>query len=74
MIERSERDARLWKVIDELPLERRKIFLMCKRDGMRYQEIAAELHISIKTVENQMGKALKTLREMAYRIYLFFFG
>ena len=74
MIERSERDARLWKVIDELPLERRKIFLMCKRDGMRYLEIAAELHISIKTVENQMGKALKTLREMAYRIYLFFFG
>lgn len=73
-IARSERDARLWRVIDELPAERRRIFLLAKREGLHYREIAEELHISVKTVENQMGKALKSLRDAAYRIYLFFFG
>lgn len=70
----AERDARLWNAIDGLPPERKKIFLLSKRDGLKYQEIAEELNISIKTVENQMGKALKSLREMAVRIYTFFFG
>lgn len=70
----AERDARLWAAIDKLPTERRKIFLLSKRDGLKYQEIADKLHISIKTVENQMGKALKTLRDTAIRIYTFFFG
>lgn len=71
---RSERDARLWNAIDRLPPERKKIFLLSKRDGLKYQEIAEELHLSVKTVENQMGKALKALRETAIRIYMFFFG
>ncbi len=70
----AERDVRLWTAIDGLPPERKKIFLLSKRDGLKYQEIAEELNISIKTVENQMGKALKALREMAVRIYMFFFG
>ena len=70
----SEEDARLWAAIDGLPAERKKIFLLSKRDGLKYQEIAEELHISIKTVEYQMGKALKTLRETAIRIYCFFFS
>lgn len=69
----AERDARLWAAIDELPTERKKIFLLSKRDGLKYQEIADELNISIKTVENQIGKAMKFLREAAVRIYCFFF-
>lgn len=73
-INRSERDARLWTAIDGLPPERRKIFLLSKRDGLKYQEIAEELNISVKTVENQIGKALKTLRETVVRIYCFFFS
>lgn len=74
LIYNSERNARLWTAIDELPPERKKIFLLSKRDGLKYQEIAEELGLSVKTVENQMGKALKSLREMATRIYTFFFG
>lgn len=70
---RSERDAHLWTAIDHLPTERRKIFLLSKRDGLTYQEIASELGISIKTVEHQISKALKTLRETAIRIYTFLF-
>ena len=71
---RSERDARLWDAIDRLPPERKKIFLLSKRDGLKYQEIAEELNLSVKTVENQMSKALKALRETAIRVYMFFFG
>ncbi len=35
---------------------------MSRQDGLKYKEIARELNISVKTVENQMGKALSTLR------------
>ena len=51
------------KVIDDLPMERRKVFIMSRYDGMTYKEIADNLGISIKTVENQISKALKILRE-----------
>ncbi|MCH6583287.1 MAG: hypothetical protein IH808_09775, partial [Proteobacteria bacterium] len=37
--------------------------ILSKHEGKKYREIAAELNISIKTVENQMGIALKRLRE-----------
>lgn len=73
-IVRSERDAQLWTAIDRLPQKRKQIFLLAKRDGLSYQEIAEELNISIKTVENQIAAALKTLRNTAIRIYLFFFS
>jgi RNA polymerase sigma-70 factor (family 1) len=69
----AERDARLWNAIDALPPERKKVFLLSKRDGLKYQEIADKLNISIKTVENQIGKALKSLRESALRIYSILF-
>ncbi len=43
------------------------IFLLCKRDGLSYKDVASELSISEKTVENQMTKAMKSLRK-AYGI------
>ena len=46
----------------KLPAERKKIFLMSRNEGLKYREIADKLGISIKTVENQMGKALKYFR------------
>ena len=62
-IETSERDASLWKAIEELPEKTRRVFLMSKRDGMKYKEIAEELDISIKSVENQISNALSRLRK-----------
>ena len=59
----SELEQKIRNAIDDLPMERRKIFILSRYDGLSYAEIAEELGISIKTVENQMGKALKTLRE-----------
>ena len=36
---------------------------MSRFDDLKYQEIADRLGLSVKTVENQMGKALRILRE-----------
>lgn len=62
-IDTSDRDARIWKAIDDLPEKCREIFLMSKRDGMSNEEIAEEMDISIKTVKNQMTKAFSRLRD-----------
>lgn len=59
----SELHEKIREAIDRLPMERKRIFIMSRYDGKTYQQIADELKLSIKTVENQMGKALKTLRE-----------
>lgn len=66
-IDMSERDALVWQAVDDLPQRCREIFLMSKRDGLTYAEIAAELGLSVKTVENQISKALKNLRSVLQR-------
>ncbi|MCM1110062.1 MAG: sigma-70 family RNA polymerase sigma factor [Clostridium sp.] len=74
-IDTSERDAALWRAIDELPRRCREVFLMSKRDGLTNAEIASELGISTKTVENQMTKAFAKLRgdqRIAHRGKIFF--
>jgi RNA polymerase sigma-70 factor (ECF subfamily) len=45
-----------------LPEQCRTIFQLSRFDELKYREIADKLGISVKTVENQMGKALKLLR------------
>jgi RNA polymerase sigma-70 factor (ECF subfamily) len=59
----SELEQRIRETIDQLPPERRKVFIMSRFDGLKYREIADHLNISVKTVENQMYQALKFLRE-----------
>jgi RNA polymerase sigma-70 factor, ECF subfamily len=59
----SELEQKIRDAIDRLPLERKKVFIMSRYDGLTYSQIAEKLGISVKTVENQMGKALKSLRE-----------
>lgn len=51
------------KSINSLPPKRQEIFRMSREQGLKYQEIADVLGISIKTVEAQMGLALKHLRD-----------
>lgn len=50
------------ETIESLPEQCRRIFSMSRMDGLRYNEIAEKLNLSPKTIENQMGKALKTMR------------
>ena len=49
--------------IDQLPEKCRLVFTLSRFEEMSYQEIADQLGISIKTVENQISKALKFLRK-----------
>lgn len=58
--------------INLLPEKRREIFRLSREEGLKYQEIANRLNISVKTVEAHMGLALKRLKEMLkdYRDFL----
>jgi len=49
--------------LDSLPPKRKIVFRMVKEEGLRYQDVAQLLGLSIKTVETHMGLALKTLHE-----------
>jgi RNA polymerase sigma-70 factor (ECF subfamily) len=49
--------------IAELPEQMRRIFELSRFEGLKYGEIAAQLNISVKTVETQIGRALARLRE-----------
>jgi RNA polymerase sigma-70 factor (ECF subfamily) len=49
--------------INLLPEKRQEIFRLSRQQGLKYREIAEKLNISVKTVETQMGLAIKTLRE-----------
>jgi RNA polymerase sigma-70 factor (ECF subfamily) len=51
------------KTLDSLPERCSRIFRLNRFEGLKYQEIARKLSISIKTVEANMGKALKMLRK-----------
>jgi len=59
----SELDQKIREAIDQLPIERKKVFILSRYEGLKYKEIAEKLNISVSTVENQMVKALKFLRE-----------
>lgn len=52
-------------LVDRLPTRCKLIFTMHREEDFTYREIADLLHLSEKTVENQMGKALKHLRTLA---------
>jgi len=54
---------RIEKSIESLPPKRQEIFRLSREKGLKYKEIANELNISVKTVEAQMGLALKYLRD-----------
>jgi RNA polymerase sigma-70 factor (ECF subfamily) len=59
----EEIDVALREAVAALPERCREVFELSRVHGLRYSEIAAALGISVKTVEAQMGKALRTLRE-----------
>ena len=62
-LEIKELEQKIALAIQRLPEGCREIFEMSRNENLSYKEIAEKRGISIKTVENQMGKALKLLRE-----------
>lgn len=61
-LELGELEHHIAEALNELPLQCRTIFQMSRFEELKYKEIASHLGISVKTVENQMGKALKIMR------------
>jgi len=59
----SELELKIRASIDLLPEQRKKIFILSRYEQLKYKEIAEQLGLSVKTVENQMGKALQFLRK-----------
>ena len=67
------------KAIESLPLKRKEIFILSRHHGLSNKEIASQLDLSIKTVENQMTSALSALKvffqlsELGFIPILYFF-
>jgi len=60
-MEENEMKIRIYTAIDQLPLQCRKVFQMSRFEGLKNQEVADKLGISIKTVKNHITHALKQL-------------
>ncbi len=59
----DELEERIIAAINTLPKQCRTIFMMSRYQEMKYVEIARVLDISVNTIENQISKALRILRE-----------
>jgi RNA polymerase sigma-70 factor (ECF subfamily) len=69
-LEVAELEGRIRKALQKLPEKCREVFKMNRFEGKKYAEIADALDISVKTVETQMSRALKILRD-ELRDYLY---
>jgi len=59
----NELEERIIAAINTLPKQCRTIFVMSRYQEMKYAEIAKVLDLSVNTIENQISKALRILRE-----------
>ncbi|WP_373514400.1 RNA polymerase sigma-70 factor [Persicitalea sp.] len=59
----SELEKRIERAVSKLPEQCQVVFRMSRFEELKYQEIADELGLSVKTIENQIGKALKIMRK-----------
>jgi RNA polymerase sigma-70 factor, ECF subfamily len=62
-VESDELAQRIAAAVQKLPEQCRVIFTMSRVEELKYAEIASSLNLSLKTVENQIGKALRIMRE-----------
>ena len=68
-LEYKELEEQIREALHLLPERRQKIFRMNRMEGKKYNEIALELHISVKTVEAEISKTLRELRNKYRSIY-----
>ena len=61
-VKETDFDTLLKAALENLPPKCREVFILSRVSNLTYKQISDTLGISIKTVENQMGKALKILR------------
>jgi RNA polymerase sigma-70 factor, ECF subfamily len=58
-------------VVESMPSQQQKIFQLSRYEGLTHKEIARKLDLSVRTVENQMYRALKKLKTSLKEIYFF---
>lgn len=63
-LEKNELFFKMNQAIDSLPRQCRIIFRLIKEDGMKYKEVAEILHISPRTVQTQLVRAIDKLRQV----------
>lgn len=63
MIEEKESRLLLQNVIQQLPSQQQLIYKLSKQDGLSWNEIAEQVHISPNTVKDHLLKAIKYIRE-----------
>lgn len=71
-LQARELEQKLHLALEKLPERCREVFILSRKQQLKYAEIASVMNISVKTVENQMGKALKILHQ-ELKEYLHFF-
>ena len=59
----AKRIMAIWMLVEKMPSRRRMVFELHRKDGLSYKEIAKVLELSVKTVENHIGQAMKFLRD-----------
>jgi RNA polymerase sigma-70 factor (ECF subfamily) len=59
----AELSAIVQEAIDALPPRYRQAYVLRRQHGLSYAEIASIMNITVKTVEVQIGQALKRIRE-----------
>lgn len=69
----KEMAAAIDKAVAELPEQMRRIFELSRYEGLKYNDIAKHLNISVKTVETQMSRALARLRQKLSHYLISFF-
>lgn len=62
LLNRHQMESLYQKALQSLPTKRQQIFLLSRHNGLSNKQIADFLHISVKTVENQITAALSALR------------
>lgn len=80
-LRRHELESLYQRAVQTLPPKRKEIFLLSRHGGLTNAQIAEQLNISVKTVENQMTAALASLKEFFRQsesgvlfFFFFFFG
>lgn len=62
-LEYKELKEKTENIISNLPERQKEVYLLSRREGLSYAQIAKKLNISVNTVENHLARALKTLRK-----------
>lgn len=70
-MEEAEFEHKIQLALDALPQGCKNVFTLSRQDGLSNKDISMRLNISIRTVETQISKALKLLRQRVYTILAF---